>query len=106
MKPPSVFAFDVHVFAHANDKWSIVFNMIRQPLVTDKLSVSQQEIDRRGLEYTKKPLDQVNAMWRRTVARMVQKRPHQKILEPTHNDGQNQNIDIGLSEFPVGPDPR
>ena len=33
---------------------------------------------------------------------MAQKRPHQRHLETACHNGQNQNIDIGLAEFPVG----
>ena len=74
-----------------------------QALVTDKLSASHEDLDRGGFEYTKKPLDQANALWRRNVAGMVQKRPHQRDFESACNNGRNQNIDVALSEFPVGP---
>ena len=93
---------NVYVFTQANDKNIFVFNKLNREIVTDKLLISQQGFDRIGFEYRKIPLDQTNALWRRTIARMVQKRPHQRNLEPARNEGQSQNFDVGLTEFPVG----
>ena len=51
----SVFGFNMHVLAQANNKRYIIFNKIGKPVITDKFPVRQQGLNCGDLRMIKAP---------------------------------------------------
>ena len=48
------------------------------------------------------PLHQRDALRRRAVAGMREQGPHQRDTEPRRDEGQHQDVDVGLADLPIG----
>ena len=94
---------DQHVLLQADDKGNIVFVEEIHPIRPYELTVCQEGADGRCPEQAQIALHEFNALSGGRITCMVQKNPHERHSETTCDDGQNQDVHIARSEFPIRP---
>jgi hypothetical protein len=89
------------IFLHADRERNVLVLEEFEPFLSDELSVRQEHPDCRCIEAREKTLHQGDALPRGAVARVVQKGPHERSAVALGHYGQDENIDVGLADFPV-----
>ncbi len=88
---------------HANGERDFLFHEKGEPFLANKLTISEQHTHGAGVEARQIARHQGDALRRGAVARMVEHRPHQRHPKPRRDHCQDEHVDVGLADLPVGP---
>jgi hypothetical protein len=76
---------------------------IGKPGLADEFAVAQEALDLLFSENCDKSLDQRDALGGIGISPLVEKHPHDRDADPFIRNHDHEDVDILLSEFPVGP---
>lgn len=90
------------IFSDSNTKADILPVKIAQPIFSDELSISSDEIDFSHAKYSKELLEKSNPFSGMTVSFVVQSCPEKRNGTALDNDSENEEVDLLFPPVPVG----